>query len=123
MPRVLDMRARNIAMVPSAEAARGIPNFPPMGAPSRIHLILFYHAYNAYSLNVLGGAVDQAAEQGEFPPGAVETSAVAGLEALHQAIAARASAGVMVVVGWSFYSPESGRAFAQLREVKAAVPP
>lgn len=95
-----------------------------MGFASRITLYLFYHAYNAYSLNVLGGAVDQAREKGDFLPGAVEVVAVTGgLEALKRALRESADRGEKAVVAWSFYSPESARSFSQVQAVKAASSP
>ncbi len=96
-----------------------------MQAPPRLTLLLFYHAYNAYSLNVLGGAVDAAREAGVFAPGDVDVVPVTGGEqGLIRALSAPQAAAVLsrIVVAWSFYSPESGRAFAQMKAVKAACP-
>lgn len=81
-------------------------------------LFLFYHAYNAYSLNVLAGAVDAAQEQGAFLPGHVDVVPVAGIENLRTALAAVAAAGGRAVVAWSFYSPESERTFAQVQRIR-----
>jgi B12-binding domain/radical SAM domain protein len=93
-----------------------------MSTPREVVLLLFYHAYNAYSLNVLGGAVDTAQEAGEFLPGRVEVFPVTGgMDALKASLRAQAGAGRTVLTAWSFYSPEAARSFDQVREVKSAV--